>query len=209
MCHLPKIKKELLLVSSMFWLSLMFSSLVGAADQLLLSLNLSGDETQQSDQAISELSETGVEIGALIFLGADFQVFHRPKGSRWMFGVRYLDIEDDFINFDADETDKETLTISGPFVRYLFEPDRRETYYLSGAIYEMTQKIECDLGSDKDSDTSLYLGGGFMGWRDQAISYNIGILMAPWASVETDTGDCSSEIDGGIDVNASIIFTFN
>jgi hypothetical protein len=45
-----------------------------------------------------------------------------------------------------------------------------------------------------------------MGRRDGWISYNIGLMFSPTMSLETDTGDCSSETDGGIDGVLSIMF---
>lgn len=145
--------------------------------------------------------ETGFEIGALALLGADFSVYHRPAGSPWLFGYRYLRTRDDFVAIDFDDSDKEEISIAGPFARYLFSPGK-DTYYLSGGFFKMTQRVECRLGSDEDSATSLFVGGGFMGWRHQAISYNIGFLFAPGVSLEVDTGDCSSK-GSGFDINAS------
>lgn len=147
--------------------------------------------------------ETGFELGALLLLGADISVYHRPAGSPWLFGFRYLETEDDFVTIDFDDSDKEETRISGPFARYLFTPGK-DTYYLGGGIFEITQRVECPLGSDEDSATGLFVGGGYMGGRRGAVGYNIGLLFAPGLSLEVDTGDCTSE-GGAFDVNASLM----
>ena len=78
-----------------------------------LALDLSDQQPLQGVPLLPAHSETGLEIGAFIFIGPDFHVFHRPARSQWMFGYRYLEYSEDF-EFYGIETDEETNTISGP-----------------------------------------------------------------------------------------------
>ncbi len=171
--------------------------------------------TDAANETVTDLwagigpGETAVEIGALVFLGADFSVYHRPAGSPWLVGFRYVETKDDFIAIDFDDSDTEKITIAGPFARYLYSPGSNESFYLGGGLFRMSQEVECALGSDEDSATSLFVGGGLMSGANRPIGYNVGFLVAPGLSLGTDTGDCSSETDGGFDVNASVVFRFN
>ncbi len=72
----------------------------------------------------------------------------------------------------------------------------------------MVYGFVCGAATDEDSANSIYFGGGFMGRRDQTIGYNIGILIAPGESLETNTPSCSSESEGGFDINLSLVFKF-
>jgi hypothetical protein len=95
-------------------------------------------DAQQSGEANPGIGEFGIEIGAFIFAGSGFLVFYRLKDSYWMIGYRLLEAEDDFVDeavsgLPGDNSDTETLSKSGPFLRYLFDPERPNTYYVSGA----------------------------------------------------------------------------
>lgn len=174
-----------------------------------LALNPDTSPSASAGLEISRRGEFGIEVGALTFVGTDLHLFYRLTDSPWMIGYRYLDFEDDFISFDSDNTDKETQTLAGPFVRYLFSPGRSGTWYLAGAIYRATQKIECSGLSDEDTARGPFFGGGLMGRRDGFVSYNVGLMFAPAMSLDTDIGICSSESDGGIDGVLSLMFVFN
>ena len=189
-------------------LSLSFSAIAGAAELPALALNPETGQARPSEPEISRSGEAGLEVGALSFLGTDLHLFYRLADSPWMIGFRYLDYEDDFIAIDFDDTDRETQTIAGPFVRYLFEPGRARTWYLAGSIYRVTQKIECRGIIDEDKANGLFFGGGLMGRRDNLVSYNIGLMFSPGMSLNTDNGDCQSETNGGIDGVLSIMFVF-
>lgn len=190
-------------------LLLVYSGLTLASDLPTLALSAeTGPEERQSLES-SRGGELGIEVGALTFIGTDLHLFYRLTDSPWMVGFRYLDYEDDFISIDFDDTDRETQTVTGPFVRYLFEPGRARSWYLAGSIYRVTQKIECRDVSDEDSASGLFFGGGLMGRRDRFASYNIGLMFSPGMSLNTDNGDCSSETNGGIDGVLSIMFVFN
>jgi len=174
-----------------------------------LAANPEPGSPAEADRNEPAPGEFGIEVGALTFVGVDLHLFYRLSGSPWMIGYRHLDYEDDFISFDADNTDKETLTLDGPFVRYLFSPGREESWYLAGALYRATQKIECSGVSDEDSASGPFFGAGLMGRRDSVLSYNIGLMVSPVASLKTDTGNCSSESNGSIDAVASMMFIFD
>jgi len=184
-------------------LLLRFSALAGASELPALASN------QETGPESSRSGEVGIEVGALTFVGTDLHLFYRLADSPWMIGVRYLDYEDDFISIDFDNTDRETQTVTGPFVRYLFEPGRARSWYLAGSMYQVTQKIECGGISDEDRASGLFFGGGLMGRRDSLISYNVGLMLSPGMSLSTDNGQCSSETDGGIDGVLSLMIVFN
>ena len=158
--------------------------------------------------------ETGMEIGVLIFLGADFRLFYREYDSPWVFGMRYLNIKDDFINesaagFPNDESDKQYTKRAGIYLDYLFiNRANAGSYYLSGALYQTTKKIECDSESDSDSATSLYFGGGYQGSFGSQFGYKIGVLLSPFVSLEHNTTICSSEESGDFDLDVSLTFKF-
>jgi len=174
-----------------------------------LALNSATKSSAAAGGEKSTPGEFGIEVGALTFVGVDLHLFYRINDSPWMVGYRYLDYEDDFISIDADNTDRENLTLSGPFARYLFSPGRSKSWYLAGGLYRATQKIECSGVSDEDSDSGPFFGAGMMGRRDTVLSYNIGLMVSPSISLQTDTGECSSEADGGIDGVLSMMFIFN
>ena len=174
-------------------------------------LIMNSANAQQSSEVTQVFGEIVIEVGVFIFLGSDFQVSYRPEDSPWMYGYRYLKTEDDFFDEAAfglpgNDSDREIISKSGPFVRYLINPESRETYYLSGALFKSTQRLECDSVTSEDSASSLYFGGGLMGWWNQAISYNVGILMAPGEDLITNTGTCASESEGGFDLSLSLVF---
>ena len=161
----------------------------------------------------SEDPEIGIGIGVLTLLGADFRFFYRQEYSPWLIGYRFLDIEDDFINESAsgladDDSDKESTKRSGPYVTYLFNATGAESYYLSGALYKVTTTIECSSGKESDSATNVYLGGGFRKKWSPNVGYDIGLLLSPGANLSVESEDCSSDSDGDIDLNASLIFAF-
>ncbi len=165
------------------------------------------------DQPIENRGIFSIEVGALVVLGADFQIYYRREGEPLLFGFRYLETEDDFVNeaylgLPGDDSDKEFITRSGPFIRYLFSPEANESYYLSAALFKTTEKIECGAVSNEDSATSPYFGGGYMGWADQTVSYNIGFMLAPSANLEVDAGGCESESDGGFDLSLGLALNF-
>ena len=174
-----------------------------------LALSPEQEPARQTGLEISRPAEVVVEIGALTVVGTDLHLAMRLDDSPWMVGFRYLDYEDDFISGDYDNTDEETQTLAGPFVRYLLTPGRARSWYVGGALYRATQKIECRDGSDEDKATGMFFGGGVMGRRDGWVSYNMGLMFSPGMSLETSTGDCSSETDGGIDGVLSIMFILN
>jgi hypothetical protein len=165
------------------------------------------------EKQTTDNSETGIEIGAFLILGSDFRIFHRKAESPWLFGFRYLDIKDDFINesaagFPNDGSDKEYTKKTGLYFNYLFNHLDDGSFYLSGALYNSVLKIECEPESDSESSTSIYFGGGYQGrWRN-GFGYKIGMLMSPFVNFKLDTSTCSIESNGDFDLNASLTFVF-
>lgn len=194
-------------------LSVYFLSAIAAAplsatndDDSLLDSNLD-DEEYKLD------SELGIELGALIIIGADFRVFYRGLNSPWLFGLRYLDTEDDFVNegyagLPNDESDKELKTTTGVFVNYLFDHLEDNSFYLSGALYETTEEIQCWGESASDSATSLYFGGGYRGFWGEHLGFKLGLLVSPFVDLEPMTSTCSSSSNNDIDLDVSLVFKF-
>jgi len=174
----------------------------------------SRSESTDQDKQHTDTSEIGIGIGILIFLGPDFRIFYRQSDSPWVFGLRYLDYEDDFVNESAaglpgDESDREYTKRFGIYVDYLFttQPDEG-SFYLTGALFKTTKTIECFSESDSDSGTGPYFGGGYRGSFGEHFGYNIGLLLSPFVKLEQTTSDCSSESDADFDLNVDLIFKF-
>jgi hypothetical protein len=171
-------------------------------------------ESINQDKNDADKSEIGIELGALIFLGPDLRLFYRKAESPWLYGIRYLNIKDDFVNESAvglpgDESDQEYTTRVGVYVDYLFsdQPDTG-SFYASGALYKTTIKIECYSVSDSDSATGLYIGGGYRGSFGDNFGYNIGLLLSPFVNLEQTTPYCSQTSSGDFDLNLSLSIKF-
>ena len=171
-------------------------------------------ESINQDTRAADKAEMGIEIGALVFLGPDFRLFYRKSGSPWLFGIRYLDIDDDFVNesfvgLPSDESDRQYTKRSGVYVDYLVsDQPNTGSFYASGALYKTTITIECNSVSDSDSATSLYIGGGYRGRFGDNFGYNIGVTFSPFVSFEETTPYCSQTSDGDFDLNVDLIIKF-
>lgn len=171
-------------------------------------------EAENQDKIDTDKSEIGIAVGVLVFLGPDFRIYYHQSESPWVFGVRYLDIDDDFVNESAvglpgDESDRRYTKRSGVYVDYLFS-DKPDTgsFYATGALYNTTVTIECNSVSDSDSATSLYIGGGYRGSFGKNFGYNIGLQFSPFVSMDLTTPYCSETTDGDIDLNVDLIIKF-
>ena len=173
-------------------------------------LNLDARENPVSQ----DQSEIGIELGIFTLLGADFQLYYRLSESPWLYGYKYAKWTEE--NPSGITVPYETTTtITGPFVRYLFNPRAEQTWYLGASLLRRSQEVTCQefdylVNSDKDTNTGLYIGGGIMGWRTKSIYYNIGLLTSLGSSVKSslDTGCVSEEGSGESDVNAAFGFVF-
>lgn len=158
--------------------------------------------------------QAGIEVGVLTILGIDLRLFFREAESPWIYGLRYLDIEDDFVNEAAvdlpnDESDRSYTVRSGLFANYLFHPLEEKSFFLSGALYSTTLKIECNSQSDSSSFVSIYLGGGFQRQWKSGFGYRVGVLLSPFVTTKLETPECSSESNGDIDLDVSLTYIFN
>ncbi|MGB5965655.1 MAG: hypothetical protein WBF77_09030 [Sulfurimonadaceae bacterium] len=166
------------------------------------------------DKEYADKPEIGIEIGALIFIGLDFRVYYRKSDSPWVFGVRYLDIEDDFMNesvagLPEEESDKEYTKRYGIYFDYLFNRQTNTgSFYLTGALYKTTQTIECYSESGSDSAIGPYFGGGYRGSFGDHFGYDIGLHLSPFVKLEPTTSNCSSKSDGDFDANLGLIIKF-
>lgn len=155
----------------------------------------------------------GMSIGALTIIGVDLRFTMRETQSPWIFGVRYMDVKDDFINEAAyglpdDKSDKLYTKKIGVFANYLFRPRANHSLYASGAMYSVTKRLVCDSESDSDSTANIYFGGGYQGRWTGGFGYQVGILFSPFNSSTLKTTNCESEENGDIDVNVSLVFGF-
>lgn len=171
-------------------------------------------ESMNHDKQHADTSEIGIGIGALIFIGADFRIFYRKSDSPWVIGIRYLDIEDDFMNeseagLPDEGSDKAYTKRFGIYFDYLFNSEANAgSFYLSGALYRTTKTIKCYDESDSDSATSPFFGGGYRGSFGDHFGYNIGLLLSPFSNFELTTSTCSSKESGDFDLTADLIFKF-
>lgn len=165
------------------------------------------------DKQHTDKPEIGLEIGTLVFIGADFRIFYRKPDSPWVFGIRYLDIEDDFVNesafgFPSDDSDKEYTERYGIYLDYLFNKrPNAGSFYLSAALFQTEITIKCNSESDSDSATSPYFGGGYRGSFGDHFGYNVGVLVSS-TDFEQTTSTCSNKSTSDIDVNLGLTFKF-
>ncbi|MCP4982422.1 MAG: hypothetical protein GY935_18235 [Gammaproteobacteria bacterium] len=155
-----------------------------------------------------EQSEIGIELGLFTFYGTDFQITYRVKETPWLMGYRYAKWEETIggeYGFSDNELEHE---VSGFLVRYLFKPEAYGTWYLGASYLKKFRKLTCENTGDSASDsiTSPFFGGGFMGWRDRPIHYNIGILLSSGSLINEADG-CSKRTTP-TDINFGIGITF-
>lgn len=179
------------------------------------AIEVSGSESNQawpaSEQAnslavsLSNPPRVSFELGVFTLLGADFQLGYRLADSPWLFGFKYAKWKEKGFYFIVDET---TTTISGPVLRYLMNPDSRETFYLAASLLHRSVEVECLnlVDSDKQSSTGLYIGGGFTRPYGRQAYYNIGFLFKPGGGISTNTSCSSTEESGEVDINLSFGF---
>jgi hypothetical protein len=191
--------------------------LIAFATTLFLSAAMAEDtKTKTATIEIENDGEThiGVAVGALVFLGSDMRVFYRKTDSPWVFGFRYLDIEDDFVNEYAvglpdDGSDKELTTRVGVYTNYLFNSaPYASSWFVSGALLSTKSELRCGGESNSDTYTGPYIGGGYQGRFSEHFGYEIGLLMAPFAKLETRTSICESDSSGDVDANLSLTLMF-
>lgn len=155
----------------------------------------------------------GVEIGALSFLGTDLRLTYHQPDTPWSYGLRYLNIKDNFINeaqvgLPGDASDKIYTIRSGVFLNYNVGMVGTNTFYLSGALYQVTEKIICGGESASDSGSGIYFGAGFNKRWPGGFGYNLGLLITPMVQLSETTPNCSNDTGGDIDINASVTYTF-
>ena len=158
-------------------------------------------------------SEIGIEVGALIIIGADFRISYRRLDSPWQFGLRYLDTEDDFVNEGAvglpnDESDRELRNTAGVFMNYLFDPSDKGSFYVSAALYKTELELQCGGESASDSGSGVYFGGGYRRFWSDHFGFKLGLLVSPFVDLDATTPFCSSTSNSDIDPDVSLVFRF-
>ena len=148
-------------------------------------------------------------LGLIIFSGPDFQVSYRPSNSRWLFGYRYIEADDDEIFGFSDFSNVET-ELGGPNVRYIFAQNGIFDFYAQAGYYELEYELECNINSTTvtESETSLNLGGGVIGNFSDSIKFNASYTFATGGKFDADAGACRDEGIRGDDVIFSIVFVF-
>ncbi len=153
-------------------------------------------------------SEFGIELGFFTLYGTDFQITYRVKETPWLMGYRYAKWEETIggeYGFSDNELEHE---MSGFLVRYLFKPEAYGSWYLGASYLKKFRKLTCESTGDSASDsiTGPFFGGGFMGWRDRLVHYNIGILFNDGTLINEADG-CSKRTTP-IDISFAIGITF-
>lgn len=160
-----------------------------------------------------EDTEFSIEIGALTVIGTDLRISSRIPGTPLEIGIRYLDIDDDFINegaagFPNDQSDRRYTTRTGLVIDYLFGRPSSDSFYVSGAFYNTNMKIECENETDSTSVSTFYFGGGYRRQWQNGFGFRLGILMSPFVDTKLETSGCSEEGSGDVDLNLNITYTF-
>ena len=213
--YLVRIKR---LIRLQIWSILILYFYISCAYAESIELDAKQDDYQSESDANETQykvdAEVSIDIGALVIIGADFRIFYRKLDSPWLFGVRYLDTDDDFVNEGAvglpdDESDRELTTTTGIYVNYLFNHLEDNSFYLSGALNATKSEIQCFDEAASDSATSLYFGGGYRNFWNKNFGFKLGVLISPFVNfeLETPTG-CRSESNNDIDLDVSLVFRF-
>ncbi len=170
-------------------------------------------ERRREGREISSPANVYIGVGPFILGedGADFQVSFRPDRSHWLFGYRYIRWTDRFEDpFTSRGLTKTTETKSGPLVCYLFNIEKRGSFYLGVSLlqWSRTEKSLVTGASDSASVTALFWGGGYMGRLGSFGYYNAGIFLSPGTQLNTNTGVSSEETSGGFDLQAHLGLAF-
>ena len=172
------------------------------------------DNTVTEDKRIipEEHYKIAVGIGILTVIGLDVRLQTRESHSPWVFGLRYLNIKDNFVNealvgLPNDTSDKRYTRRFGPEVDYLFKPNNHHSLFIGGGLFTTSKKLECDIESDSATKTGPFLGGGLQGQWSKSFGYQLGILLSP-ISTSLKTANCASDEGGESDVNASLFLAF-
>lgn len=148
-------------------------------------------------------------LGLVIFSAPDFQVSFRPKNSRWIFGYRYIETNEDDI-LSSGQLSKAETTLQGPNIRYIFSRFEAADFYAMAGYYEHEYKLICNINSTTvtEDDSSLSLGGGAFLNMDDHFRINFAVTLATGGKFDVDAGACRDEGIGKGDVIASIVFAF-
>ena len=178
----------------------------------LLCPTVQGDDSSWFQTgAIENESEFHLEagIGLIVFSDPDFQIAFRPSNSRWLFGYRYIETnDDDFFGF-SDLSNSET-EFQGLNVRYIFAQNGIFDFYAQAGYYELDYELECRINSTTvtETETSLNLGGGVIGNFSDNIKFNTSYSFATGGKFDVDAGACRDEGIRGDDFIFSIVFVF-
>ena len=163
--------------------------------------------------APAQAGEFSVGLGPFFLSdsGADFHLAYRATQSHWRFGYRYLQYtetdEDPF--FGTDLTESKT-TMHGPTLAYLFTPESRGSWYVSGAVMKAKRVERALLVNEeaRDSATGAFFGGGYLGFIGQSGYWQVGLTLSPGTKLETRTSASSTEESGLADFTAHIGIRF-
>lgn len=143
--------------------------------------------------------------------GADGQVQVRKEGSPWLFGLRFAQWTDTFHDpFTGRALTDTRETRAGATLDYLFQPRRRFSWMAGVSVlhWGKTEKSLVTGEVSRASTVAPFIGGGFLGGVGPHFRYQVGIYLAPGASVHTHTSVSSEDDSGGFDIRASVGFRF-
>lgn len=155
--------------------------------------------------------EVRLAVGAFMLGGgSDAQIQARLGESAWMVGykfVQWTDIGKD--PFTGRRLTKSLQTMKGPTVTYLFRPHSPHSWTLGAEVLRWSRKETSLMTGEANSDatTALFFGGGIL-WTWGPIHCQLGIYLAPGATLNTQTSVSSEESTGGFDIQAHLGWRF-
>lgn len=148
--------------------------------------------------------QIGIGVFALARNGADIQIDYRVPHSPYQVGFRYVRWTDVFHDpFTGRAHSETTQSMSGPMLKYLFQPDAAASYY-AGLSFLQWSRTEVPLAitaaAGSASTTDIYFGGGYSGTVGQFGYYNLGLFISPSSELNTQTAISSEQSSGNFDI---------
>jgi len=162
--------------------------------------------------ACAEEVDLALGIFNLARRGADIQLNLRPDKSHWQYFLRYVQFEDLFVDpYSGNQHSKTWNSLFGPGINYLFQKGSRQSFYAGIALLEWTRTETPILVSSPSMTASRwdpYFGGGYQGRFGSSGYFNVGMFIAPTASLHTQTAISSEDQSGNFDVQLQIGFAW-
>jgi hypothetical protein len=165
-----------------------------------------------SANAQSEGFQVGIGAFTLASDGVDIQISYGPPQSHYQFGYKYVHWTDVFHDpYTGNAHSSTTETHEGPVLIYRIDAEADATYYVGVALLKWTRTETPIITTDPpntSSTTDLYFGGGRTGKIGNNAYYNLGMFIAPSASMNTQTAISSEHSNGNFDIQLQIGLAF-